>query len=128
VTDQFFDGNCAIAEAQKCRQMLLEQTGSKSTWCIVTRKSFWPRSYFFPGDEDLIRQRLNQGHEVQLVFAAGRRSVLADCTSHQAVDLATADELLRRFARKAMKQAAWLRLSGRSLTRRGVNGTSAPSS
>lgn len=124
--DQFFNGNFAIAEAQKCRQMLLEQTGSKSTWCIVTKKRFWPASYFFPGDEEMVRQKLNYGHEVRLVFALGPRHVLASCTDHRAVDPATADDPLRRYARQATKEVAWLRSSGRHFTGRGRNVPSAP--
>lgn len=104
MTDQFFDGNYAIAEAQKCRQMLLEQTGSKSTWCIVTKKGFWPASYFFPGDEELVRQKLNHGHEVLLVFALGPRHLLAG-SDYQAIDPESAQKLLRRHARIAMKES-----------------------
>jgi hypothetical protein len=101
--EQFFDGNYAIAEAQKCRQLLLEQTGSKSTWCIVTKRRFWPASYFFPGDEELVRQKLNRGHEVLLVFALGRRHVLAG-SDYRAIDPEFAGGLLRRHARNAMKE------------------------
>ncbi len=100
---QFFNGNFAIAEAQKCREMLLEQTGSKSTWCIVTKKGFWPASYYFPGDEDLVREKLTHGHEVLLVFAFGPRHVLAG-GDYQAIDPESAQKLLRRYARTAMKE------------------------
>ena len=104
MTYQFFDGNYAIAEAQKCRQMLLEQTGSKCTWCIVTKNGFWPASYFFPGDEELVRQKLNHGHEVLLVFALGPRHLLAG-SDYQAIDPESAQKLLRRHARIAMKES-----------------------
>jgi hypothetical protein len=106
MSEEFFDGNCAIAEAQECRQRLREKTGSNATWCIVARKGFWPASYFFPGDEQALREKLNSGYEVRQVFAAGRRHVLARCTGYEPVDPATADERLRRFARQAMKQSA----------------------
>lgn len=101
---EYFDGNRAIAEAQKCRQMLQEQTGSKSTWCIVTKKGFWPASYLFPGDEERVRQKLNQGHDILLVFAAGPRHVLTGRTDYRALSVASADPSLRRYARRAMKR------------------------
>lgn len=104
--EQFFNDSFAIAEAQKCGRMLLEQTGQRTAWCVVTRKGFWPASYFFAGDEDLLRAKLHQGHEVVLAFAMSRRRALAGCSGYQAVDLTTADEPLRRFARYAMKHAA----------------------
>ncbi|HEU4983615.1 MAG TPA: hypothetical protein VFT88_13115 [Acidobacteriaceae bacterium] len=113
MSHQYFNGDFAIGEAQKCRQMLLEQTGSKSTWCIVTKKGFWPASYFFPGDEDLVREKLNHGHEVLLVFAVGPRHVLAG-GDYQAMDPDSAPKLLRRHARIAMKER---RLGYRRLSR-----------
>ena len=106
MTDQFFDANRAIAEAQTCARLLTEQTGSRSTWCIVTRKGFWGSSYFFPGDENLVRQKLRQGHEILLVFAVTRRRALGRCSEYQAVDPAAFDGLLRRFAPPAMRRAA----------------------
>lgn len=104
--EQFFSDSFAIAEAQKCARMLLEQIGQRPTWCVVTRKGFWPASYFFAGDEALLRTKLLQGHEVVLAFAVSRRRALASCSGYQAVDPATADEPLRRFARYAMRRAA----------------------
>lgn len=127
MSDQFFNGNFAIAEAQKCMRLLLEQTGQKSTWCIVMKRSFWPASYLFPGDEDQVRQKLNRGHEVRMVFALGRRHVLAG-SDYLAIDSAMADNPLRRYARRAMKEKSWLRSPGRHLTHRGINGASAQSS
>lgn len=106
MTDQFFDANRAIAEAQKCSRMLFEQTGSRSTWCIVTRRRFWGVSYFFPRDEQVLRQKLNQGHEVVLVFAANRRRALGSCSDYRAVEPSSGDEALRRYARQAMRHAA----------------------
>lgn len=106
MAEQFFNGSYAIAEAQKCARMLMEQTGQRTTWCVVTRKGFWPASYFFAGDEDALQATLNRGHEVLLAFAVSRRRALAKCTSYQPVDLSNADELLRRFAPYAMKRAA----------------------
>lgn len=105
-TDQFFDANRAVAEAQKCRRMLFEQTGSSSTWCIVTRRRFWGVSYFFPRDEESLRQKLNQGHEVVLVFAANRRKALGSRSDYHAVDPSAADEVLCRYARHAMRHTA----------------------
>lgn len=104
--EQFFSDSFAIAEAQKCARMLLEQIGQRPTWCVVTRKGFWPASYFFAGDEALLRTKLLRGHEVVLAFAVSRRRALASCSGYQAVDPATADEPLRRFARYAMRRAA----------------------
>lgn len=104
--EHFFCDSFAIAEAQKCGRMLLEQTGQRAAWCVVTRKGFWPASYYFAGDEDLLRTKLHQGHEVVLAFAVSRRRVLASCSGYKAVDPATADDPLRRFARYAMRIAA----------------------
>lgn len=106
MTDVFFSGDYAIAEAQKCARMMLEQTGQRPTWCVVTRKGFWPPSYFFAGDEEMLRAKMNRGHEVVLAFAVSRRRALAKCSDYQPVDPSAADELLRRFARQAMRHAA----------------------
>lgn len=106
MVEQFFSSNFAIAEAQKCGRMLMEQTGQRTTWCVVTRKGFWPASYFFAGDEDVLRTKLQQGHEVVLAFAVSRRRALASCSGYKAVDPAGADDPLRRFARYAMRHAA----------------------
>ena len=103
MADQFFSCSGAIAEAQKCARMLLEQTGQRSTWCVVTRKGIWPASYFFAGDEDLLQAKLNRGHEIVLAFAVSRRLALASCSEYRPVDPATADKLLRRCARQAMR-------------------------
>jgi len=103
MADQFFTGSSAIAEAQKCARMLMEQTGQRTAWCVVTRKGFWPASYFFAGDEDLLRAKLNQGHEVVMAFAVSRRLALAECSGHEAVPLSDAEKLLRRCARRALR-------------------------
>ncbi|MGB7189491.1 MAG: hypothetical protein WBD10_05100 [Acidobacteriaceae bacterium] len=104
--DQFFAADRAIAEGQNCARLLLGQTGSRSTWCIVTRKSFWGPSYFFPGDEEELRQKLRHGHKILLIFAATRRRALGSCSEYQAVDPSTFDGMLRRFAPQAMRRAA----------------------
>lgn len=105
-SEQFFNCSYAIGEAQKCARMLLEQTGQRSAWCVVTRKGFWPASYFFAGDEGLLQTKLSQGHVVVLAFAATRRLALAACSGYQAVDPECAEEPLRRFSRYAMRRAA----------------------
>jgi len=106
MTHQFFEADRAIAEAQTCARLLLQQIGSRSIWCIVTRKGFWGPSCFFPGDEDLLRQKLRHGHQILLIFAATRRRVLGSCSEYQAVDPSTFDGMLRRFAPQAMRRAA----------------------
>lgn len=101
--DRFFYASCAIAEAQKCARMLLEQTGQRSTWCVVTRKSFWPASYFFAGDEELLQAKLRQGHEIVLAFAVTQRRALTSSSQYQPVYPSNADKLLRHCARQAMR-------------------------
>lgn len=106
MAEQFFNDSYAIAEAQKCARMLTEQTGQLSAWCVVTRKRFWPASYFFAGDEDMLRVKLHRGHEVLLAFAVSRRRALAQSSDYQAVEPSNADDLLRRLARSAIRRAA----------------------
>lgn len=105
-TYQFFDGNFAIAEAQKCAHLLLEQTGSRPTWCIAMRKGFWPLTYHFAGDEDVVRRRLNQGHDVVLIVAVTRREALSRCSDYQVFDLSTSQGIIRRVLERAMRRAA----------------------
>jgi hypothetical protein len=104
--DRFFNGNFAIAEAQKCARLLLEKTGSRPTWCVVTRKWIWPPTYHYAGDEELIRKRLNQGHKVLFVLAVNRRQALARCTDYQVFDPSKSNGLLRRVTEKVIRHAA----------------------
>lgn len=105
MTDQFFNGNVAIAEAQKCGRMLTEKTGAKAIWCIVTKKGFWPPSYYFAGDEAELREDLNRGYRVLLVFAVSRRHTLAKSSGYMPIDPAVAEGLLRKATRRAVRRA-----------------------
>lgn len=85
--------------------MLLAKTGQRAIWCVVTRKGFWLPEYFFAGEENVLRTKFHCGHKILLAFAVSRRQALASCSNYEPVALSAADQLLRRFARYAMKHA-----------------------
>jgi hypothetical protein len=67
----------AVREAERCRREAYEMitkdpnryaslVGQPSGWCVVTEKGFWKRSFHGHNEENLLRDRIENGHKVIL--------------------------------------------------------------
>jgi len=89
-----------------------ELAGQPSGWCVVSQKGWWPYAFHNMVDEDILRERINDGHRVIItVGLVAKPGCKFSPTDHVAVVAGAnseppLDRKLTRLIRRAKHRAA----------------------